>query len=139
MNMTLNREPPITLLQDDFNKLSNLAAVHSDSPVVKYLAHELERAEIVTGLNAAARVVRLGSRVRFHDLAKPQPNDVVLVMPNDADIGKGFISVLTPVGAALLGLAEGQKITFTLPNGADRTLAVLAVDQGQDDSMAARG
>jgi regulator of nucleoside diphosphate kinase len=97
-------------------------------PVAQYLEHELERAQVVDAQTSAGNAVRLGSRVRFLDRATSDLSDVVLVMPHEADIAKGYISVMTPVGAALLGLAKGQEITFTLPNGHDRTLAVLEVN-----------
>jgi len=127
--MNVNREPPITLAKDDFNKLSMLTTLRNTSPIAAYLAHELDRAEVVEDLGRTDAVVKLGSRVRFRDTTKREPNDVVLVMPNEADIGKRYISVMTPVGAALLGLTKGQSITFTLPNGADRTLTVLEVGE----------
>jgi len=127
MNITVNREPPITLVKDDFNKLSKLAALRSNADVADYLAHELDRARVVDDPEGGANIVRLGSRIVFRDAAKREPRKVTLVMPNEADIAKGRISVMTPVGAALLGLAEGQAITFTLPNGQDRTLLVLGV------------
>jgi regulator of nucleoside diphosphate kinase len=53
--------------------------------------------------------------------------DITLVMPNEADIDAGRVSVLTPVGAALLGLSVGQEIKFTVPNGAERALHVLKI------------
>jgi regulator of nucleoside diphosphate kinase len=126
-NTNINREPPITLIKDDFNKLSKLAALRGNSAVAEYLAYELDRAQVVEDTNTIDNVVRLGSRIRFRDHAKTTPSDVVLVMPHEADIAKGYISVMTPVGAALLGLTKGQAITFTLPNGDDRTLTVLQV------------
>jgi regulator of nucleoside diphosphate kinase len=71
--------------------------------------------------------VRLGSRVRYHDLARPVPIEITLVLPHEADISRGRVSVLTPVGAALIGLSEGQRITFSMPWGQERTLAVVKV------------
>jgi len=129
--MNLNREPPIILIKDDFDKLSKLAALRNNSPVAEYLAHELDRAEVVEGPSRAGSIARLGSRILFRDPTKRGSSEVTLVMPNEADIGKGYISVMTPVGAALLGLAKGQAITFTLPNGAARTLAVLEVENAR--------
>jgi regulator of nucleoside diphosphate kinase len=139
MDMNLDREPPITLTKDDFDKLSKLAALRNNSPIAEYLAHELDRAEVVETSSRAGGVVRLGSRILFRDTTKRNPSEVTLVMPNEADIGKGYISVMTPVGAALLGLTKGQAITFTLPNGAARTLLVLEVDNLYGERMDAGG
>ena len=72
--------------------------------------------------------MRLGSRVRYHDLGRPVPIEITLVLPHEADISRGRVSVLTPVGAALIGLSEGQRITFSMPWGQERTLAVVKVD-----------
>jgi regulator of nucleoside diphosphate kinase len=128
MDGNLNREPPITLIKDDFDKLSRLAALRNNSPVADYLAYELDRAQVVERPSHAGSVARLGSRIIFRDPTKCGSSEVTLVMPNEADIAKGYISVMTPVGAALLGLAKAQTITFTLPNGDARTLVVLDVD-----------
>jgi regulator of nucleoside diphosphate kinase len=129
MNMSSNREPPITLIKKDFDTLSKLAGLRNHSSVAEYLADELDRAHVVETPGQAGSVVRMGSRILFRDTKKRDPSEVILVMPNEADIAKGCISIMTPVGAALLGLAKGQAITFTLPNGEDRTLVVLEVDQ----------
>ena len=119
------REPPLTVLRADFEKLSKLAALSGETAVTRYLEHELDRADVVT--ETTKPVVRLGSRVRYHDLARPVPIEITLVLPHEADISRGRVSVLTPVGAALFGLSEGHRITFSMPWGQERTLAVVKV------------
>jgi regulator of nucleoside diphosphate kinase len=128
--MLTTREPLLTLVRDDFEKLSKLAALAGETAVGRFLEHELDRAEVVP--ETSKRVVRLGSRVRYHDLARPSPVDITLVLPHDADISHGRVSVLTPVGAALIGLSEGQRITYTMPWGQERTLAVVKVESPGD-------
>jgi len=128
MNMNPTREPPITLVKADVDKLSKLAALRGNSPIAAYLANELDRAHVVETFGPDGRVIRLGSRIVFRDTTKRDPSEITLVMPSEADIGKGRVSIMTPVGAALLGLGKGQAITFTLPKGEDRTLLVLEVD-----------
>ena len=123
--MLTSHEPPLTLLRRDFDTLSKLAQLAIATPVGRYLEHELDRAEVVAATDKP--VVRLGSRVRYHDLARPSPITITLVMPHEADISEGRVSVLTPVGAALIGLAEGRRITFSMPWGQERTLAVVKV------------
>lgn len=125
--MLASYEPPLTVLSGDFEKLSKLAALAGDTPVGRYLEHELDRADIVP--ETSKPVVRLGARVRYHDLARPSPVLITLVMPHEADITKGRVSVLTPVGAALIGLSEGQSITYSMPWGQERTLAVVKVEK----------
>lgn len=124
--MLARRDPPLTLLREDYDKLSRLAALAGETAVGRYLEHELDRAEVVA--ETSKRVVRLGARVRYHDLARLTPVEITLVLPRDADISRGRVSVLTPVGAALIGLSEGQRIAFSMPWGQERTLAVVKVE-----------
>ncbi|MGE3335152.1 MAG: GreA/GreB family elongation factor [Rhodospirillaceae bacterium] len=125
--MLASYEPPLTVLAGDFEKLSKLADLAADTPVGRYLEHELDRAEVVPATSKP--VVRLGARVRYHDLARPSPVLITLVMPHEADITEGRVSVLTPVGAALIGLTEGQRITYSMPWGQERTLVVVKVEE----------
>jgi regulator of nucleoside diphosphate kinase len=124
--MLATREPPLTLVHDDFEKLSRIAELANGTAVGRYLEQELVRADVVA--ETSKPVVRLGSRVRYHDLARSVPVEITLVLPRDADISHGRVSVLTPVGAALIGLSEGQRITFSMPWGQERTLAVVKVE-----------
>lgn len=125
--MLASHEPPLTVLAEDFEKLSKLADLAGDTPVARYLEQELDRAEVVSATSKP--VVRLGARVRYHDLARPAPVVITLVMPHEADITQGRVSVLTPVGAALIGLSEGQRITYAMPWGQERTLVVVKVEE----------
>lgn len=120
-----SREPPIVIVKDDFEKLKGYVAATALSPVAEYLANELDRAQVINGPSRGT--VRLGSHVQFRDSARGVTRTVTLVMPTAADFDAGRLSVLTPVGAALLGLSEGQNITYTLPNGLERTLHVVGV------------
>jgi regulator of nucleoside diphosphate kinase len=69
----------------------------------------------------------MGSTVQFKS-DDGQQRRVILVFPGEADISQGKISVLTPVGAALIGLSEGQSIMWTTRDGRDQQLTVLAVE-----------
>jgi regulator of nucleoside diphosphate kinase len=72
-------------------------------------------------------VVRMGSRVKYRDEWAGRERDVTLVYPQEADINVNRISVLAPVGAALIGLSLGQTIEFQTPGGEKRSLTVLDV------------
>jgi len=76
------------------------------------------------------RVVTLGSEVTFRE--HDRTRTVQIVAPEDADIERRRISVLTPVGAALLGLGVGQKISWDMPDKRVAVLEVLAVRQPSD-------
>lgn len=90
------------------------------------LAAELERATIVPLAQMPDDVVRMHSRVRYSIGGNQASQEVELVFPEEADAAAGKVSVLAPVGAALLGLREGQCIAWSaFPDGKPRQLAVI--------------
>jgi len=91
------------------------------------LMEEIERAELRPSSEMPNDVVTLGSEVTFRQDARTQT--VHIVAPEDADIERRKISVLTPVGAALLGLVVGQKISWEMPDKHSSVLEVVAVRQ----------
>ena len=72
-------------------------------------------------------MVRMGSKVAYRDDETGSTREVVLVYPHEADIERNRISILTPVGAALIGLSVGQRIEFQTPGSGTRSVTVLAV------------
>ena len=69
----------------------------------------------------------MGSKIRFtSDLGENR--QVTLVFPGDADIAQGKVSILTPIGAALIGLSKGQSIDWTARDGRVHRLTVAAVE-----------
>jgi regulator of nucleoside diphosphate kinase len=92
------------------------------------LFFKLERARLVSDPRLAPDVVRIGSSVRYHP-DNGAEREVTLVYPAEADISAGRISVLTPVGTALLGLRAQQTTTWTARDGRDHVLRVLEVRQ----------
>jgi len=122
------RLPIITLAHSDHERLANLANALADreSAAADQLASELERARVVADDRLAPGTVRMGAVVRF-SLDDTEPRTVRLVYPGEADIEKGRISVLTPVGAALIGLKAGQSIDWIGSDKRSRHLQVLEV------------
>ena len=90
-----------------------------------HLAPELDRADIVPSLAVPPDVVTMYSRVAFEDETTGQFRVVTIVYPQDADPSEGKISVMAPVGSALLGLSVGQSIEWCFPDGRPRTLRVV--------------
>lgn len=74
-------------------------------------------------------VVRMGSVVTFRDEATAKVQSVRLVYPAEADIAAGRVSILTPIGTALIGLTKGQSMSWQTLSGEDRQLTVLGVEQ----------
>jgi len=126
---TRRRRPPaITLARSDHERLANLAdaLADRDSPTADQLAAELERARVVADDRLAPGTVRMGAVVCF-SLDGAEPRTVRLVYPGEADIEKGRISVLTPVGAALIGLTAGQGIDWIGSDNRPHHLHVVEV------------
>jgi regulator of nucleoside diphosphate kinase len=92
------------------------------------LLYELERARVVDDTKVPSDIVRMGSTVSYRTDTGQAPK-VTLVYPVDADIAEGRISVLTPVGTALIGLRVGQSITWRDRVHKRHMLTVLGVDQ----------
>ena len=91
------------------------------------LRAELERAIVVARGAMPPDVVTMYSTVRYRDEHAGVSRDIQIVSPEDADVARGKVSVLAPVGAALLGLAAGQEIDWPFPGGTIRRLRVEVV------------
>ena len=123
---------PVPMIEEDqYERLHALAqrALNRLPDVAQFLLDELERAQIAPKPGLRSGTVTMGTRVRFEDLSTGRMHDVRLVYPEEADISTGRISVLTPVGAALLGLRKGQRMTWTTPGGEVRGLKILGVGE----------
>ena len=122
------QKPGISISESDYAKLMKLAdsVAGPHARLADDLFGELERAKIVADDAIAGNVVRMGSRVRFSDERK-NIRIVTLVFPGEADIADGRLSVLTPVGTALIGLSTEQSISWVGRDGQTHKLTVLAV------------
>jgi regulator of nucleoside diphosphate kinase len=127
--------PAITLGQADHRQLIVLAmaGIGHTAEDADGLLYELERAQVVPDGTVPDDVVRMGSFIRFRTDGGNE-REVELVYPADADIAAGRVSVLTPVGTALLGLRSGQSITWLTRDGRKQLLTVLGVTQPDDNS-----
>ncbi|EIM29839.1 nucleoside diphosphate kinase regulator [Microvirga lotononidis] len=96
-------------------------------PSAKLLASELERARVVSPASLPPNVISMHSIFDFRDGITVQIRRGVLVYPGEEDEGLGRISVLSPLGAALIGLAEGQSFQWRSATGVRRTLQVIRV------------
>ncbi|MDA9408093.1 nucleoside diphosphate kinase regulator [Bradyrhizobium sp. CCBAU 45384] len=123
--------PPIKVTEDDRRRLNVLAnsSIELFPRVSHFLARELERATVLADVADLDGVVRMGSQVSYRVDETNETREVVLVYPHEADINLNRISVLTPVGAALVGLSTGQSIEFQTPGRQTRSLTVLGVSQ----------
>ena len=125
------RRPPIILGKTDAERLSALAAkLEASNPVLAdLLIGEIERATVRDDQKVPPTTVSMQSVVEFLDESHGKTRSVQLVYPHDADIAAGRISVLTPIGAGLIGLSPGQSIAWPDREGRERMLRILKVEK----------
>ena len=116
MNMS---QPALTLSRLDVERLERLLETPAMAalPVADALQEEMARADIVTPEAVPANVVTMNSTVLCREESSGQEHRLTLVYPSEADASSGKVSVLAPVGAALLGLSIGQSIDWPAPEG----------------------
>jgi regulator of nucleoside diphosphate kinase len=125
-----SRLPKIVVGRTEHHRLLDLATAIADRApeVADELMAEMERARVVADDAIPPDVVRMGSTVEFTADTAPRRR-VTLVYPANADISAGKVSVLTPIGAALIGLSAGQSIEWTTRDGRKQRLTVHAVER----------
>jgi regulator of nucleoside diphosphate kinase len=86
------------------------------------LKRELERAEVLAPSDVPSNVVKMGSRIEIEDRETGEVDNYTLVYPEEADAADGKISVLAPIGVAVIGFAEGDTFAWKTPGGLRRLL-----------------
>ena len=121
--------PAISIRKADHIKLQRLVSAYASiaPDVSEFLAGEIDRAKVSD--EVAPTVVRMGSWVSFRDETTKRTQFVQLVYPDEANIQEKKVAVMTPIGAALLGVGAGKAITFHTRDGEARNLTVLAVSE----------
>ena len=123
LHETRSNNQPVVLL-DDYSQLRGLARKHA---LNEELSDELDRAIVVPLERMPADVVTMHSRCIYVDESTGARREVELVYPDEADPAAGKISVLAPIGSALLGLAAGHSIDWELPGGKIHRITVERV------------
>lgn len=120
--------PNLVVSNADYERLTDLATASLERlpEVATELLDEMDRARVVSDGSVPANVVRMGSTVTFRSDDGRELTET-LVYPVDEDCDAHKISVMTPVGAALIGLAEGQSISWTARDGRRHQLTVVKV------------
>lgn len=121
-------ERKIYMTELDKVRLEKLLSAAEESGIdperqdLEALADELERAEIVSSKNVPPDVVTMNSKVVLRDTDSREAMTVTLVFPGDADIESGAISVLAPVGTAIIGYSRGDVVEWAVPSGIRRIM-----------------
>ena len=130
------RESPIFITDRDAAKLRGLLAARAadregrDQEHLFDLATELERAHVVNADTVPVGVVVVNSRVQVTDLVSGDRRELTLVFPSEADPAAGRVSVLAPLGCALMGCREGEIVEWEMPGGL-RRLKIVKVEEGR--------
>ncbi|MBX3020652.1 MAG: nucleoside diphosphate kinase regulator [Bdellovibrionales bacterium] len=124
----MERPPSLVISHEDFHKISSLLSIGT-AEVAELLEEELGRAVLVPEEQLPADTVSMNSEVIFVDLDTARKQSVTLVYPYDANIEEGRISILAPVGAALIGMRVGQEIDWPVGDNKVRRIKVLSVSR----------
>lgn len=121
--------PPITLGNLDLARLEQMleSPALRGLPAAQSLGAELERARVLPAEQVPGDVVTMNATVTCVDEVSGETHQFTLVFPQDADVATGRVSVLAPVGSALLGLSVGQAIDWQAPGGRALRLRVNSV------------
>jgi len=125
----MTQSPQLTVSSIDLARLEALLSHPSmrDSTTAEALWGELARAQVLPPTAIPADVVTMNSRVRFALEPTGKEFELDLKYPDDTATCSGAISILAPVGSALLGLAVGQRIDWPLPTGGSVGVRILAI------------
>lgn len=136
----ISKSRPLTLDAAHVSRLHMLASepLHGAARLGRLLWKEATGLVVVPSHEMPDDVVNIGSDVTYRDEATGRVHSVTLAMPQDADICARRISVLTPVGTALIGRTEGAVIDCEFPAGTNRCLTILRVARTPGASRAPR-
>jgi regulator of nucleoside diphosphate kinase len=125
------RNPKIVINADDLAHLESLGdgMTRRNPALADRFFEEIARARIVPPSKMPTDVISMGSSVTYRDESTGQEKSIILVYPEDADIAQMRVSVMTPIGVALLGLAEGASFYWDTRDDQRRTLTVISVAQ----------
>lgn len=124
------RRPEIHVTKWDLGNIESLLSAHAEQwnwRSVEFLVRELMRATIVDESTLPADIVTMGSRLEYRDVGRDSSEIVTLAYPGEREFYDDAISVLTPIGAALIGLKAGQSICFAGPDGRPVTIEITRV------------
>lgn len=123
--------PLIRMIDSEADALTELTLQNQRDSISfhELLLDEIDRAAICDRADIPPDVVTMGSSVTFLDEKSGAQRTVRLVYPAEADIAAGRMSILTPVGAGLIGLSVGQSINWPDRGGIEHRLTIVAVEQ----------
>ena len=111
-------KPNIIVSEQDLHRLETMLEHQTVlTPTMKHLEDELARAEVVEPQNVPTDVVTMNAKVLITIAPATESTEITLVYPHDFKGEKGQVNIIAPIGAAILGLSEGQDIEWPQPDG----------------------
>jgi regulator of nucleoside diphosphate kinase len=125
----------LVVMKDDYNLLKTYLNNRSgkttfDKQNAEDLLAELKKAKLVSKDEFPANVVRLNSTVRIKPEDKDYVMELMIVTPDKADIKERKISIMSPIGTALIGFRQGENVKWQVPSG-KKTFTILEVNNGK--------
>lgn len=120
--------PPITISTLDLVRLEALLEREPESDTATRLENELDRANVLAPTDVPDNIVTMNSTITFTMATGKETFTKTLCYPKDIDGGNNQISVLAPIGVALLGLSIGQTIEWPTPNGKVLQVSISGID-----------
>lgn len=118
----------ITVTELDYVRLHSLIAAAGDSsPAVERLEEALDQADQVPSSDIAADVITMHTRVKVEETGG-DVHTMTLCYPKEADVAQGMVSVLSPIGASMLGIKVPGEVSWTPPDGAARVLKIVEIE-----------
>jgi regulator of nucleoside diphosphate kinase len=117
-----NKKNKLVLLKNDYDILLSYSRdtrnyKSFDQRNAVELLDELKKGEVIDHKDFPADAVRINSKVKIEDRSSKRILDLMLVLPDKADVRTGKVSVMAPIGVALLGYRKGQEVTWEVPAG----------------------
>lgn len=130
----------IQITENDLQKLREAIrqakqGVYRNSVYIQHLEGELERAEIISAKQIPANVITMNTRVILTDLSTGDQMELVLVFPEDDSKGMNHLSVLAPIGTAIIGYQVGDVIAWDTPDGKTKLRVDKIIYQPEADGV----
>jgi len=115
--MNSNEKNPVIVTEGDLLLLRELMALKDDEGDDMSLSHELARAIVMKDDAFPPHAIKLNSKVTILDVSTQELSDVMIVLPHQADVSQNKISVLSPLGTALIGFRKKEQVYWKSPAG----------------------
>lgn len=127
--MNPNTEKPVIIKEEDYQRLKAYIFNEPGREDEMTLSNELRRAEIVSKAAFPPDTIGLNSKVTILDTETGKTREIILVLPDNANIQNNMISILTPIGAALIGFRKGEEVVWKVPAGLKRFRIVNVLNE----------